>query len=204
MNHFFVIPSQVRDRKIEVRGADVNHIRNVLRMKPGEFLEVSDGSGKRYLCELESMEPETIGLKITDIWEDDVELASKIYLFQGLPKSDKMELIIQKAVELGVYEIIPVTTKRAVVKLDEKKADKKVQRWNAIAEGAAKQSGRSIIPEVHPVMTFAEALEYAGQADVKMIPYEKAKGMEATKEALAQVAPGQRCRKKMRYSGNGI
>lgn len=191
MNHFFVTPSQVRDGKIEVQGADVNHIKNVLRMKPGEFLEVSDGSGKRYLCELESMEPEKIGLKIADIWEDDVELASKIYLFQGLPKSDKMELIIQKAVELGVYEIIPVTTKRAVVKLDEKKADKKVQRWNAIAEGAAKQSGRSIIPEVHPVMTFAEALEYACQVDVKMIPYEKAKGMEATKEALARVAPGQ-------------
>lgn len=102
-----------------------------------------------------------------------------------------MELIIQKAVELGVYEVVPVVTKRAVVKLDEKKAAKKVARWNAIAEGAAKQSGRNRIPEVHDVMTFAEALEFAKSLDVRLIPYEKAEGMGTMKSAVDQIKPGE-------------
>ena len=190
MNHFFVSPSQVGNGQVIIEGSDVNHIKNVLRMKSGELMEVSDGTGKRYLCELKEMQSDRILLEVADIWADDVELDAHIYLFQGLPKSDKMELIIQKAVELGAFEIIPVTTKRAVVKLDEKKADKKVLRWNAIAEGAAKQSGRSIIPQVRSVMSFHQALEYAKELDVRLIPYEKAKGMAATEQALEQVTPG--------------
>lgn len=190
MNHFFVSPSQVKDGQITIEGGDVNHIRNVLRMKSGEFMEVSDGSGTRYLCKLKETQPDRVLLEVEDIWADDVELDSHIYLFQGLPKSDKMELIIQKAVELGVFEIIPVATKRVVVKLDEKKADKKAARWNAIAEGAAKQSGRSIIPKVRSVMSFQDALEYAKELDVRLIPYEKAKGMAATEQALEQVESG--------------
>ena len=102
-----------------------------------------------------------------------------------------MELIVQKAVELGAFEVIPVVTKRAVVKLDEKKAAKKVQRWNAISEGAAKQSGRSIVPKVHDVLSYAEALEYARQMDVRLIPYEKASGMEVTRQAVETILPGQ-------------
>ena len=174
MHHFFVNPEQIENDKIFVEGSDVNHMKNVLRMRPGEQMEINDGNGTSYLCELE-----------------DVELPSKLYLFQGLPKSDKMELIIQKAVELGVYEVIPVVTKRAVVKLDEKKAAKKTARWNAISEGAAKQSGRSRIPEVREVMTFAEALEYAKNLDVVLIPYEKAEGMQKTRQVIAEIAPGQ-------------
>lgn len=191
MHHFFAEPSQIADGIVTITGADVNHMKNVLRMKPGEKAEISGGDGLRYLCVLEAFTEESVQLRIEDVEADAAELPSKIYLFQGLPKSDKMELIIQKAVELGAYEIVPVATKRAVVKLDEKKAAKKVQRWNAIAEGAAKQSGRSLVPEIHEVMTFADALKYAKELDVRLIPYEKAEGMEVTKQAVEAILPGQ-------------
>ena len=102
-----------------------------------------------------------------------------------------MELIIQKAVELGAYEVIPVETKRCVVKLDGKKAAKKVERWKQIAESAAKQSKRMLIPNVHEVLTFKEALKYAEAMDIRLIPYELAKGMQETKEILADIQPGQ-------------
>lgn len=190
MYHFFVGPSQVQDGKISIEGSDINHMKNVLRMKKGELLEVNDGCGNLYLCEIESYEEEAAWVKILERYEAETELPSKIYLFQGLPKGDKMELIIQKAVELGVYEIIPVATKRAVVKLDEKKAVKKVQRWNAIAEGGAKQSGRGIVPKVTDVMTFTEALKKAKELDIVLIPYEKAEGMEATWQAMQMAEPG--------------
>lgn len=191
MHHFFAEPSQIADGKATIIGADVNHMKNVLRMKPGEQVEISDGDGLRYICVIENFADECVHLRIEDVEADAVELPSKIYLFQGLPKSDKMELIVQKAVELGAFEVIPVVTKRAVVKLDEKKAAKKVQRWNAISEGAAKQSGRSIVPKVHDVLSYAEALEYARQMDVRLIPYEKASGMEVTRQTVETIRPGQ-------------
>lgn len=124
MQHFFVVPDQVRDGYIEITGSDVNHMKNVLRMKTGEQLEISDGNNKKYLCEIESLEADKVTARILEEREAENELPSKLYLFQGLPKSDKMELIIQKAVELGAWEVIPVATKRAVVKLDQKKTPK--------------------------------------------------------------------------------
>ena len=190
MHHFFVGPSQVQEGKICIEGSDINHMKNVLRMKTGELLEVNDGCGNLYMCEVEAYEEEAAWVKILERYDAVSELLAKIYLFQGLPKGDKMELIIQKAVELGVYEIIPVATKRAVVKLDEKKAAKKVQRWNAIAEGGAKQSGRGLIPKVTEVLTFGQALQKAKELDVVLIPYEKAEGMEATLQAVQSVEPG--------------
>ena len=123
--------------------------------------------------------------------EDGLELPAKVFLFQGLPKSDKMELIIQKAVELGAYEIIPVAAKRSVVKLDEKKEKGKLSRWQTISEAAAKQSKRRIIPRIHPVMSFEQAVAYAGDMDVKLIPYEMAEGMEKTRELIEAVKEGQ-------------
>ena len=113
-----------------------------------------------------------------------MELPVKLYLFQGLPKADKMEFIIQKAVELGVYEIIPVRTNRVIVKLDEKKEAKKIARWQQIAEGGAKQSGRGRIPEVKPVMALSEALTYAKNLEGVLIPYEKAEGIGKTREII--------------------
>lgn len=191
MNHFFVSPSQVGNGQVIIEGSDVNHIKNVLRMKSGELMEVSDGTGKRYLCELKEMQSDRILLEVADIWADDVELDAHIYLFQGLPKSDKMELIIQKAVELGTYEIIPVETRRCVVKLDAKKQESKIRRWQGIAESAAKQSKRMIIPRIHPVMKYSQALQYAQEMDVRIIPYEMAEDMEHTRNCLSQIQPGQ-------------
>lgn len=191
MHRFFIEHSQIQEKRLYVEGADVNHIKNVLRMKHGDQVMISDGEGMQYLCTLEAFESGLVWFEIVDAWKENRELPSKLYLFQGLPKSDKMELIIQKATELGVYELIPTVTGRTVVKLDEKKAQKKTARWNAIAESAAKQSGRSRIPQVREVMTFSEALAYAGDLDVLLIPYEKAEGMDATRQAVEGIRPGQ-------------
>ncbi|MDD3252485.1 MAG: 16S rRNA (uracil(1498)-N(3))-methyltransferase [Lachnospiraceae bacterium] len=190
MYHFFVTPAQIVDGYAIITGQDVNHIRNVLRMKQGEIVGIRDGISRNYVCELETLEAEEIRARILSEEEDSSELPARLYLFQGLPKSDKMELIIQKAVELGVYQIIPVATRRAVVKLDQKKEEAKVKRWNAIAESAAKQSGRMLIPEVTGVMRFSEACRYAAGFSMNLIPYELAEGMAETKAILNQVQPG--------------
>lgn len=193
MQRFFVEPHQINeeDHQIHITGCDVNHISNVLRMKQGEELWISDGADKEYRCTIEALEQEEVLLHIVYVQEPEYELPNRIYLFQGLPKSDKMELIIQKAVELGAYEVIPVETKRCVVKLDAKKAAKKVERWQQIAQSAAKQSKRMLIPNVHDVMSYKDALKYAQTMDIRLIPYELAKGMQETKAILASVEPGQ-------------
>ena len=193
MQRFFVEPHQIDEaaHQIHIVGTDVNHMSNVLRMKQGEEVWISDGGKKEYRCAIEAFSADEVLLHIIYAQEPDYELSSRIYLFQGLPKADKMELIIQKAVELGAYEIIPVETKRCVVKLDGKKAAKKVDRWQQIAESAAKQSKRMLIPNVHQVLSFKEALKYAESMDICLIPYELAKGMQETKEILAAIEPGQ-------------
>ncbi len=192
MNQFFVEQRQIQDKKIVITGKDVNHIKNVLRMKIGEELSVSNGvDGKEYRGIIEEFSDNEVVCALAFVKEDGVELPSKVYLYQGLPKADKMELIIQKAVELGVYEIIPVSTKRAVVKLDEKKSKSKITRWQAISEAAAKQSKRAIIPVVSDVLTFKEAIKDCQKAGVKVIPYELAEGMDKTKEIISGLKPGQ-------------
>lgn len=192
MYHFFVAPEQIGEKTIRIEGSDVNHIKNVLRMKPGEQLRLCTGlDNKDYRCEIEELGEDCVQARIMWVEESGVELPSRLYLFQGLPKSDKMELIIQKAVELGVYEIIPMATKRAVVKLDAKKETAKLKRWNAISESAAKQSKRMIIPKISNVMTFSQAMEYAGELDVKLIPYELAQDMDKTREIVGNIKPGQ-------------
>lgn len=194
MYQFFVEPEQidVAAKSVIIRGTDVNHIKNVLRMRPSEEVAVSNGiDGKEYRCGILALEEDCVRLELRFIKEDGVELPAKIYLFQGLPKADKMELIIQKAVELGVYEIIPMATARAVVKLDQKKAAAKVKRWQAISESAAKQSKRLLIPEVKEPVKFSEALKLASDLDVRLIPYELAEGMDGTRRIIQSVKPGQ-------------
>lgn len=194
MYQFFVESSQINenDKRVIITGRDVNHIKNVLRMKIGEELAVSNGVDKKeYRCGILEFQEDSVVCELRFIKEDELELPSKIYLFQGLPKADKMELIVQKAVELGAYEIIPVSTKRAIVKLDEKKAKARVNRWQGIAEAAAKQSKRRVIPRVSQVMTIKEAFVYAEQMDVKVIPYELAEGMEDTRKIIEGIQPGQ-------------
>ena len=192
MHHFFVEPSKIQGNHIFIDGPDVNHIRNVLRMNPGEEVNVTDGTGEKvYRCAIAAIGEDTVELNIMWAQEKGMELPSKIYLFQGLPKSDKMELIIQKAVELGAFQIIPVAMKRCVVKLDEKKADSKIKRWQGIAEAAAKQSKRGVIPTVAPVMSYVQAVKTASEMDLKLVPYELAEGMPQTKQLIESARPGQ-------------
>ena len=193
MHHFFVNPEQVEDGLIRITGSDVNHIKNVLRIRQGEEMLVSDGTGRDYLCQAEEIAGLEVTVRILETEEEGRELPSRIWLFQGLPKSDKMEVILQKAVELGAAGVIPVATRNAVVKLDAKKAEAKIRRWQAIAESAAKQSKRSYIPQVGPVMSLKEAFSYIEEQkfDLRMIPYELEKGMDGTKTVLEALAPGQ-------------
>ena len=190
MYHFFINQDQVEDDHIRIIGADVNHIKNVLRMGAGEEVLISNGVDKDYLCEVTSVTAQEVTARILSVEEGGRELPARITLFQGLPKGDKMELIIQKAVELGAYEIVPVETKRTVVKLDKKKEESKLRRWNAVSESAAKQSKRLIVPEVAGVMSLKEALDFSKEFDLTVIPFENAKGMERTREILSQVKPG--------------
>ena len=191
MHHFLVSPEQIQERALYLQGTDVNHIKNVLRMKAGDRLTVGSGQGKLFYCRITSIEKDKIWAAIEKEETKTTELPSQIFLFQGLPKSDKMEWIVQKAVELGAAKIIPVTTRRTVVKLDEKKAAAKCARWNAIAESAAKQSGRTMVPEVAEPVTFAQALACAAELDVKVIPYELAQGMQAARSLFGEIIPGQ-------------
>lgn len=184
MHHFFIKPEDILDNTAIIRGEDVRHIANVLRMKEGEELLISTGEDWDYLCTIKEILEDSILLDIKSENENIRELGVKITLYQGLPKSDKMELIIQKAVELGVYEIIPVITKRTVVKLDEKKAISKVNRWQSISESAAKQSKRNIIPKVGSPMDFKNAINMAKDFEKKLIPYEDAIGIEKTRNLL--------------------
>lgn len=189
MYNFFVDNENKKDDRYFISGTDFNHIKNVLRMSVGEqFLVSCDDSSD--LCEIESFEADTVVVKIIEQDYQSTSLPIKIHLFQGLPKSDKLELIIQKAVELGVSEITPVAMKRSIVKIDEKKKKSKTERWQAIAEAAAKQSKRTAIPEVREVMSYKEMLNEAKNLDLLLVPYECAEGMTATKEALSQITSG--------------
>lgn len=187
MHRFFVDGVNTQNDSIIITGDDVNHIKNVLRLKSGDEILVGDGNGMDYQCRIEEITQEMVTASVVDVFKNAAELPVKITLFQGMPKSDKLELIIQKAVELGAYEIVPVMTKRTVVKIDDKKAGKKIDRYNGIAESAGKQSGRGIIPEVKPFMTFKQAIEYAKTLDMNLIPYEEAKGIEYSREVIKDI-----------------
>ena len=191
MYQFFVDDAQVHEHEIVIEGSDVNHIRNVLRMKIDERIRISNMSGKAYFCHITLITEDMVVAEIDSEDDNGTELGNRITLFQGLPKGDKMELIIQKAVELGVYKIVPVSMKNCVVKLDEKKAAKKVERWQAIAESAAKQSKRTIIPLIDKPVPYKLALEKAGKLDVTLVPYENERGMAATRQIMGQIKKGQ-------------
>ena len=189
MFNFFVDENSRQGNSFVITGDDFNHIVNVLRMKNGDrFLVSCDGVSN--LCEIKSIEADAV---VTDVIEEnynDTSLEVKIYLFFFFFKADKMELIIQKTVELGVEGIVPVEMNNCVVKLEPKKKQSKVSRWQAIAESAAKQSKRNAIPKVYDVLSYKEALLKASQMDVLLVPYECAEGMIATKEAFSRIKKG--------------
>lgn len=186
MFNFFADESQRQNSRYIIDGGDYNHIKNVLRMNIGDTCLISCG-GKSDLCRIDSFLGDSVSLEIVEENYNDTELPVKIYLFQGLPKSDKMEYIIQKCVELGVYAIAPVRMKRCIVKLDDKKAALKQTRWQSISESAAKQSKRNIIPEIMNVCSLGEALKFAETLDMILVPYENKDGMAATVDALKRL-----------------
>lgn len=189
MFNFFVEKESRQGDSFVITGSDFNHIVNVLRMDIGDtFLVSCDGVSN--LCEIKSIDADAVVTSIIEENYNNTNLPIKIYLFQGLPKADKMELIIQKTVELGVEGIIPVEMNNCVVKLEPKKKQSKVTRWQAIAESGAKQSKRNSVPQVFPVLSYKEALEKAKELDVLLVPYECAEGMSATKQAFSQIKAG--------------
>lgn len=187
MFNFFVDETAKVNGGYNISGNDYNHIVNVLRMNIGEEFLVSF-DGKSDLCELERIEENTVFAKIIEENYQNTELPVKIFLFQGLPKGDKMELIIQKTVELGVDTLVPTEMSHCVVKLDDKKKKSKQNRWQAIAESAAKQSKRNNIPKVFESLPYKKALEMASELDLLLVPYENEEGMAATKKALQKLA----------------
>ena len=192
MYHFFAEHENTFEEEgyINIVGGDVNHIKNVLRLKTGDEVLVSTGDNLDFSCLIDSLSDDIVRVTIKERREKTNELPIEVYLFQGLPKQDKMELIIQKCVELGITGFYPVSMKRCIVKLDKKKADNKIKRWNEISLSAAKQSKRSIIPRVENVLTFSDALKEAGKLDKLILPYECAKGMAHTKDVVNSIKPG--------------
>lgn len=189
MHNFFIDKGNFLGDKVKINGADFNHIKNVLRMKKGEQFLVSF-DGKSSLCELEGFDGDYALANVIEQDFQDTALPIEIYLFQGLPKSDKLELVIQKAVELGVYQIIPVQMERCIAKIENNKVKQKTERFNSIAESSAKQSKRTIIPKVSEPLSFKNALEMAKGLDILLIPYENEQGILSTKNALEKIKKG--------------
>lgn len=186
MFNFFAEKSQKQSNRYFISGSDYNHIINVLRMGVGDTFLVSC-EGKSDLCQIEGFDGETVTAVISEENYQNTELPLNIYLFQGLPKSDKMEFIIQKAVELGVFAVVPTEMNRCVVRLDDKKKRSKVERWQSIAESAAKQSKRNCVPKVFDVLSYKQALALASELDMLIVPYENEEGMAATRRVLGEL-----------------
>jgi len=189
MNQFFVEQTAIRDGKIIITGDDVKHITNVLRLRIGEEIQVVGLHNQlTYYCSIEMIDKTHVDCVITDVQSESTELPVEIVLYQGLPKGDKLEFVIQKAVEMGATRVVPVAMKRSVMKIDPKKADSKLKRWQSIAESAASQSKRCIIPVVSPVLSFKNALEEAKSgSDVMLLPYELAEGMNETRRIMDEL-----------------
>ena len=189
MYNFFVDERARVGGSFSISGKDHNHICNVLRMQIGDTFLVSC-AGTSSLCRLKFIGDDALEAEIVEEDYRNTELPVRFYLFQGLPKGDKLELIIQKTVELGVAGIIPVEMSRCVMKLDDKKKKARRERWQSIAESAAKQSKRNVIPEVSDVITYKQAMEKAAEMDLFLVPYENERGMAETREALSRMKPG--------------
>ncbi len=176
MSKFFVESHQINDNKIKIIGEDVNHIKNVLRLKPDDLIYVCDKtSHTNFLCSIQQIEENKIICKINEELKDTTEANTNIHIFQGLPKGEKMEYIIEKCTEIGVKEITPVIMKRTIVKLNEKDINKKIERWRKIAEVAAKQSGRDKILGVQNLLNFKNVFENLKKYDIVLVAYENEK-----------------------------
>lgn len=176
MPKFFVNDNQVKEDKIIIQGSDVNHIKNVFRKNIGDIIEVCNQDTKNnYLAKIINIEPNIVEATIINELSTNTESNVYIHIFQGLPKSDKMELIIQKSVELGVAKITPVSMKRCIVKISSKDEPKKIQRWQKISEAASKQSGRNIVPAIDNIVTVKDICSISKNYDCILVAYEKEK-----------------------------
>jgi len=176
MPKFFVSNEDIKEQEIEIKGIDVNHIKNVLRKKLGDNVIICNNDTHiDYLCEIKSIDDEKIGCNIIEKLEANSESNIKVSILQGLPKADKMELIIQKSVELGVYDITPIEMKRCVVKLNDKDKVKKIERWQKISEVAAKQSERNIIPKINDIISIKNICNLCQKYDIVIVAYENEK-----------------------------
>lgn len=192
MHHLFANIEDILEDKIFIRGNEVKHIRDVLRMKIGEELLISDGSYYDYICEIYNISKEEIICSIKSKEVSKAELTAEIVLYQALPKLDKMELIIQKAVELGASRVVPIITSRCVVKLDEKKSNSKIERWKEIAKSAAKQAKRNKIPLIDRPIKYTDALAIVKDYDIKLLAYENDRGIKHTKDLIESIATNQK------------
>lgn len=199
MPKFFVPQNQVENNSIYINGKDVNHIKNVLRKNINDEIIICNNDSKQdYLCKIINMNDEKIQCEIVENLQTNSESNVLINVCQGLPKSDKMELIIQKAVELGAYEITPIKMKRCVVRLKEKDEERKIERWQKISEVASKQCGRNHIPQINKVKSITQICSEIENYDLVLIAYEceekntlrkelekiKAKAKETNKEKI--------------------
>lgn len=172
MSIFYVKNEQINNDKAVIIGDDVKHIRDVLRYNVEDLLDICDENGIRYHTKITNFEKSNIDLEILEVSDYTTEPSINVTLFQGMPKADKLEMIIQKCTELGVREIVPVITDRVIVKLDEKNIDKKLERWNKIALEAGKQSGRQKIPVVQKPTKLKNLIENISKYDILILPYE--------------------------------
>lgn len=188
MSRFFVEAGMISGSLISLSEEDAQHLARVLRATVGEEITVCDDAGNEHRAEIFEITKKNVTAKIKETKLCDTEPCVKVTLFQGLPKGSKMELIIQKSVEIGVHSIVPVATSRAVVKLSEEKGKGKEERWNKISQEAAKQSSRGIVPVVEGPVSFEEAVKRASEYDMAIIPYEK-QGEGCLKEYLSTQKP---------------
>lgn len=174
MQKVFVESNQIEENKITIIGPDVKHIGNVLRMQKGERLQVCNQETlENYVVTIEELKKEEVITKIIEKLQTRVESNVEIDLYQGLPKADKMELIIQKTTELGIANIIPVDMIRCVVKLQEKEVKKKLERWQKVATSAAQQSKRDRVPTIKLKCKLKEVVEKIKEYDIFLIAYEE-------------------------------
>lgn len=173
MHRFFVNSEEIQDQIIVLRGENYKHIKTVLRLEVNNEITVCDGLGCDYLCRIYNIGSNLLTVEILQKYANAAEPNLKITLFQALPKLDKMDFVIEKAVELGVYCIVPITTERTIVKTNDEREQKKLKRWNTLSEAAAKQSGRGYIPSILNIHNFTNALSYASKLSKSVIAYEK-------------------------------
>lgn len=185
MPKFFVRKEQISDEMITLRGDDAFHISRSLRMAKGETITVSDMQGIEYECELTDFLADEVRARILSRHTDDKEPPKKIHLYQALPKGDKLDTVIQKAVECGVFDIHPFESERCVVKAKGDSEARKTERRNRIALEAAKQCGRSCVPAVYETVDFHTAVKKACEADLCVFCYE-GESEQSLKEVLSQ------------------